>query len=159
MPDTTLGDGLGDERLYYSWVHRFVTFINLSTDSDYAEGTDQYEWLEKTLASVDREKTPWVIVSGHKNLYCSSTYGSNDRSSTTRGDAGDLTKELEPLFEKCVQRTRGGGAKRSEREGGDIRRSRARARRKCVRLRRKRASERSGRAERGRERASEWSEC
>jgi len=30
----------------------------------------QYIWLRADLARVDREKTPWVIVVGHRSAYC-----------------------------------------------------------------------------------------
>ncbi|KAH6995480.1 Metallo-dependent phosphatase-like protein [Ilyonectria sp. MPI-CAGE-AT-0026] len=32
---------------------------------------EQYQWLAKDLASVDRHKTPWVIVMGHRPMYSS----------------------------------------------------------------------------------------
>ena len=35
----------------------------------------QYKWLEKDLASVDREKTPWLFVMSHRPMY-SSAYSS-----------------------------------------------------------------------------------
>ena len=74
---------------------RLWTFV---PDTDYFEGTPQYKWLEETLKSAT---TPWIIVSGHKPFYCSSTYANNERSpGGTRGDAGSLTHSLEPLFEK-----------------------------------------------------------
>ncbi|GMI08223.1 hypothetical protein TrLO_g382 [Triparma laevis f. longispina] len=98
MPQQYLPDDPEDAVLYYSWVHKYVTMVVLSTDTDYFEGTPQYKWLEETLATV---RTPWTIVAGHKNLYCSSTYGNNERSPDgTRGNAGSLTNSLEPLFDK-----------------------------------------------------------
>ncbi|KAJ5166177.1 Acid phosphatase [Penicillium canariense] len=35
----------------------------------------QYKWLQKDLASVDRKKTPWVVVMSHRPMY-SSAYSS-----------------------------------------------------------------------------------
>ena len=29
-----------------------------------------YEWMEADLASVDRMRTPWVVVHGHRPMYC-----------------------------------------------------------------------------------------
>ena len=29
-----------------------------------------FAWLEKDLAKVDRNKTPWLVVLGHRSLYC-----------------------------------------------------------------------------------------
>tara|TARA_B110000971_G_scaffold219889_1_gene262055 strand:- start:31 stop:801 length:771 start_codon:yes stop_codon:yes gene_type:complete len=95
------GSNIFDMKLFYSFTHRYVKFIQIATDVDYGVGTTQFNWLEKELSEVDRTLTPWVIVSGHKPMYCSSTFGSNDRNDNTgRGNAGDLTKELEPLMQK-----------------------------------------------------------
>jgi acid phosphatase len=42
----------------------------------------QYKWLKKDLASVDRTKTPWVIVMSHRPMYSSaySSYQKNIRA-------------------------------------------------------------------------------
>ncbi|BDD62549.1 hypothetical protein MAP00_007518 [Monascus purpureus] len=42
----------------------------------------QYKWLAQDLASVDRTKTPWVIVMGHRPMYSSaySSYQKNIRN-------------------------------------------------------------------------------
>ncbi|OBT67459.1 hypothetical protein VE03_03049 [Pseudogymnoascus sp. 23342-1-I1] len=36
-------------------------------------GYEQYQWLSKDLASVNRTKTPWVIVMSHRPMWSSST--------------------------------------------------------------------------------------
>ncbi|CAI7586902.1 acid phosphatase [Penicillium manginii] len=43
---------------------------------------EQYQWLKKDLASVDRKKTPWVIVMSHRPMYSSaySSYQKNIRA-------------------------------------------------------------------------------
>ncbi|KAE9377339.1 acid phosphatase [Stipitochalara longipes BDJ] len=43
---------------------------------------EQYQWLAKDLASVDRTKTPWVIVMSHRPMYSSmvSSYQKNLRA-------------------------------------------------------------------------------
>jgi hypothetical protein len=43
---------------------------------------EQYQWLSKDLASVDRTKTPWVIVMSHRPMYSSmvSSYQKNLRA-------------------------------------------------------------------------------
>ncbi|EFY93510.1 acid phosphatase precursor [Metarhizium acridum CQMa 102] len=45
------------------------------------ESYEQYRWLEKDLASVDRKKTPWVIAMSHRPMYSSqvSDYQKNMR--------------------------------------------------------------------------------
>ena len=39
----------------------------------------QYSWLENDLAGVDRSATPWVLVYGHRPMYCTN----NDRDDCT----------------------------------------------------------------------------
>ena len=34
-------------------------------------GSKQYTWLEDDLKKVDRAKTPWVILAGHRPMYTS----------------------------------------------------------------------------------------
>ena len=36
---------------------------------DMHEGSEQYRFLERDLASVDRARTPWVIFMGHRPIY------------------------------------------------------------------------------------------
>ncbi|KAI6753886.1 hypothetical protein HG530_013062 [Fusarium avenaceum] len=47
---------------------------------------EQYQWLKKDLASVDRCKTPWVIIMGHRPMYSSK--------------CGDYHEHLREAFEK-----------------------------------------------------------
>lgn len=47
---------------------------------------EQYQWLKKDLASVDRCKTPWVIIMGHRPMYSSK--------------CGDYHEHLRAAFEK-----------------------------------------------------------
>ncbi|KAJ4141783.1 hypothetical protein NW768_001000 [Fusarium equiseti] len=47
---------------------------------------EQYQWLKKDLASVDRCKTPWIIVMGHRPMYSSK--------------CGDYHEHLREAFEK-----------------------------------------------------------
>lgn len=37
--------------------------------ADYTPGSAQYNWLLKDIASVDRVKTPWLIVNMHTPWY------------------------------------------------------------------------------------------
>ena len=43
----------------------------MSTEHDMGKGSRQYSWLEKDLQNVDRVKTPWVILAGHRPMYAS----------------------------------------------------------------------------------------
>ena len=48
-----------------------VHFIMMSTEHDMGKGSKQYIWLENDLKSVDRSKTPWVVLGGHRPMYTS----------------------------------------------------------------------------------------
>ncbi|KAK1757556.1 Metallo-dependent phosphatase-like protein [Echria macrotheca] len=88
MPGSFSG---GVENFWYSWENGPVHFIQFNTETDFANAPDepggegaenagpfapsgaQLAWLEKDLAGVDRKKTPWVIVGGHRPWYVSSS--------------------------------------------------------------------------------------
>ena len=44
----------------------------MSTESDFSVGSQQYEWIENELNSTDRNMFPWIILSGHRMMYCNS---------------------------------------------------------------------------------------
>ena len=88
MPSDESG---GNGNFCYSFDYGLAHFIALDSETDLPEGfqspdeaggtdaganngpfgypNEQYEWLEKDLASVDRHKTPWVIVGLHRPWY------------------------------------------------------------------------------------------
>lgn len=90
MPSSESG---GLENFWYSFDHGMVHYIQLDTETDLghgfiapdepggAAGEDagpfsnimdaQTTWLQKDLASIDRQKTPWVIVMLHRPWYIS----------------------------------------------------------------------------------------
>ncbi|KAK6928842.1 Calcineurin-like phosphoesterase domain, ApaH type [Dillenia turbinata] len=57
---------------------RSVHFTIISTEHGWSENSEQYEWMRKDKASVDRSKTPWLILLGHRPMYSSSSAGSID---------------------------------------------------------------------------------
>lgn len=78
------------KNMWYSWDYGMVHFVQINTETDHGEGrvapdekksgldsgpfgypNQQLEWLEEDLASVDRSKTPWVVVAGHRPSYSS----------------------------------------------------------------------------------------
>ncbi|XP_028398473.1 nucleotide pyrophosphatase/phosphodiesterase-like [Dendronephthya gigantea] len=65
MPDN------GNYLWWYSYDYGMVHFIMISTEHDLSPGTRQYKWLEEDLKSIDRSKTPWVILGGHRPMYTS----------------------------------------------------------------------------------------
>ena len=74
---------------WYSWSYRSARFIMISTDSDYTPGSPQHRWLEEELAAANtlqaRARHPWLIVTGHKPIYCSSADADNSRGPTAAG--------------------------------------------------------------------------
>jgi len=82
----------GNGLFWYSFDIGPIHVVYYSTEHDFLSNSSQYAWLEKDLASVDRSRTPWLIVGGHRPMY-SSFIGT------------DLIREklqeyIEPLFYK-----------------------------------------------------------
>lgn len=85
MPSDESG-GVGN--FWYSFDHGMVHYVQIDTETDLGHGligpdeplggtedsgpfglmNAQINWLTADLAAVDRTKTPWVIVSGHRKL-------------------------------------------------------------------------------------------
>ncbi|KAL6573500.1 prolyl aminopeptidase [Orobanche hederae] len=80
--------------LYYSFNMGVVHFVYLSTETNFFLGSKQYEFLKNDLESVDRIKTPYVIVQGHRPMYTTS-YETRDGPFSER-----LLEHLEPLLVK-----------------------------------------------------------
>ncbi|KAI3744450.1 hypothetical protein L1987_57531 [Smallanthus sonchifolius] len=78
--------------LYYSFDFGVVHFVYLSTETNFLKGSEQYKFLKKDLESVDRVKTPWVVVQGHRPMYTTSNNG-RDRPITEK-----MLEHLEPLL-------------------------------------------------------------
>lgn len=82
-----------------------VHYIALSTELWFGVGdlsvnkATMLKWLEADLqaANANRDKVPWVIAHGHRDIYCST---SDDSDCNTLGDAGKVRLDLEPLFYK-----------------------------------------------------------
>ena len=58
-----------------------IHMIMLSTEHDFTKGSPQIKWLENDLRNVDREKTPWVFIGGHRPMYNSEIYDGDIRVS------------------------------------------------------------------------------
>ncbi|KAK9438315.1 Phosphodiesterase/alkaline phosphatase D [Metarhizium brunneum] len=87
----------GTGNFWYSWNNSMVHFIQLNTKTNVGPGfigpdeiggfanegaspvnatiNAQATWLEADLASVNREKTPWVVVAGYRLWYVSRKNG------------------------------------------------------------------------------------
>ncbi|XP_073054996.1 probable inactive purple acid phosphatase 2 [Primulina eburnea] len=80
--------------LYYSFDMGVVHFVYFSTETDFLPGSKQYDFLKNDLELVDRKKTPFVVVQGHRPMYTTS-YESRDTPLRER-----LLDHLEPLLVK-----------------------------------------------------------
>lgn len=77
----------GDNRnMFFSFNIGPVHFVSVSTEFYYFLNYGlqpviaQYTWLEKDLASVDRSKHPWIVLFGHRPMYCTN----DDRDDCTK---------------------------------------------------------------------------
>ncbi|CAN1152774.1 Probable inactive purple acid phosphatase 2 [Linum perenne] len=58
--------------LYYSFDFGAVHFVYISTETNFLLGSRQYEFLQKDLESVNRSKTPFIVLQGHRPMYTTS---------------------------------------------------------------------------------------
>jgi len=82
----------GSQFLWYSTVKGSAFFIQLNSDQSLEPGSTQRAWLLSTLATVDRSKTPWLIVSLHRPLYSDASVLGEFST------AYNLTQSLEPIL-------------------------------------------------------------
>ncbi|KAL5057572.1 hypothetical protein RYX36_029176 [Vicia faba] len=75
---------------YYSFNAGGVHFIMLGAYIDYDKTGEQYRWLERDLANVDRSTTPWLVATWHPPWY--STYVAHYR------EAECMRVEMEELL-------------------------------------------------------------
>jgi hypothetical protein len=54
---------------YWAVEHGAATLVMLNTEIEVGPGSDQYDFVNATLAAVDRARTPWVFVFAHRPLY------------------------------------------------------------------------------------------
>ncbi|KAJ6706517.1 PURPLE ACID PHOSPHATASE 22 [Salix purpurea] len=79
--------------LFYSFNVAGAHVIMLGSYTDYDEGSDQYRWLEADLSSVDRRKTPWLIVLLHAPWY--------NTNNAHQGEGESMRKAMEELLYKA----------------------------------------------------------
>ena len=80
----------GNERWYSVYDIEKFTFIVLDTESNLAEGSTQFQWLEGEVISSE-SATDYTLVFFHYPLFSTGAHGSDEK-----GIAGDLV----PLFEE-----------------------------------------------------------
>ena len=64
----------GPQTPWYSMDYGNVHVTMMSSEHDFEAGSEQYAWIMKDLASINRTKTPWTIFAGHRPFYVDSTW-------------------------------------------------------------------------------------
>ncbi|KAK6931311.1 Purple acid phosphatase, N-terminal [Dillenia turbinata] len=82
------------ENLYYSFDMGAVHFLYISTETNFFPGSNQYNFIKHDLETVDRKKTPFVVVQGHRPMYTTS----NENRDTSMRES--MLEHLEPLLVK-----------------------------------------------------------
>ena len=95
---------------YYSFNIGKAHFISYSTEFIFEEKQQeqnaQMEFLINDLTSLDRTKYPWVVVFGHRPLYCSPDYSDHDdytdfnyrKNKDCAQDSEKVRKVFEPIW-------------------------------------------------------------
>ncbi|ONK56204.1 uncharacterized protein A4U43_C10F5200 [Asparagus officinalis] len=74
FPSEESGSG---STFYYSFNAGGIHFVMLGAYTSYKKSGEQYKWLERDLANVDRSVTPWLVAMWHPPWY--STYKAHYR--------------------------------------------------------------------------------
>ncbi|CAF1045225.1 unnamed protein product [Adineta steineri] len=61
----------GNGLFWYSFDIGPIHIVYYSTEHDFRRLSPQYTWLENDLRSVNRSRTPWLIVGSHRPMYTS----------------------------------------------------------------------------------------
>ncbi|PVD20925.1 hypothetical protein C0Q70_19088 [Pomacea canaliculata] len=63
-----------DSPFWFSFDYLGVHVLAFSTEHDFSPNSTQHRWIVQDLAKANqnRERVPWVVVMGHRPLYCSS---------------------------------------------------------------------------------------
>eukprot|EP01061_Rhynchopus_euleeides_P018634 TRINITY_DN307_c1_g1_i2.p1 TRINITY_DN307_c1_g1~~TRINITY_DN307_c1_g1_i2.p1 ORF type:complete len:560 (+),score=221.09 TRINITY_DN307_c1_g1_i2:41-1681(+) len=71
-------NGRAPNSLYFSWDHGLVHYVSISTElffgvkDKHTNAESFIKWLKEDLkkANTNRDAVPWIIVQGHRSLYC-----------------------------------------------------------------------------------------
>ncbi|KAK1291415.1 putative inactive purple acid phosphatase 27 [Acorus calamus] len=82
----------GKDKPWYSIEQASVHFTIISTEHNWTQGSEQYDWIKSDLGSINRARTPWVIFAGHRPIYSSNSGGFLPSVDP------DFVKSIEPLL-------------------------------------------------------------
>ncbi|KAI9907720.1 hypothetical protein PsorP6_016186 [Peronosclerospora sorghi] len=69
VESTCLAPQTGNWIYWYSFDYGGVHVIQMSTEHNWTRGSKQYEWLQHDLEHVNRNVTPWVVLTAHRMMY------------------------------------------------------------------------------------------
>ncbi|RAL53834.1 hypothetical protein DM860_004305 [Cuscuta australis] len=83
------------DKPWYSIEQGSVHFTVISTENDFFVNSEQYEWMKRDMGAIDRERTPWLIFTGHRPMY--SSISSNETQLIESVD-NNFVHAIEPLL-------------------------------------------------------------
>lgn len=63
---------ISTRNMFYAHAVGVVHFLYICTETNFLPGSEQLAFIESNLKSVDRTKTPFVVVLGHRPMYTTS---------------------------------------------------------------------------------------
>eukprot|EP00756_Hemistasia_phaeocysticola_P011827 Hpha_TRINITY_DN15145_c0_g3::TRINITY_DN15145_c0_g3_i1::g.126816::m.126816 len=94
-------NGVAANTMYFSWDYGLVHYVAMSTELWFGVSSSQpdvnlttfIDWFKKDMAkaNANRKNVPWIVVHGHRSIYCSCD-GDCDAS------AKKVRDTMEPLF-------------------------------------------------------------
>ena len=106
FPQTALANASGSSsNRWMSWAVGPVAFIALDPDAWIYPLVmplldEQYAWLQRALAAIDRARTPWVVFLVHRAAYCTKSPDPecNSEAEALRNGQLGVRAPLEPLL-------------------------------------------------------------
>eukprot|EP00884_Botryococcus_braunii_P013968 jgi/Botrbrau1/22572/Bobra.176_1s0005.1 len=86
----------GPDKPWYSYDYGPVHLLQYSTEHDFGIGSEQRAFIVEDLKALNRSRTPWLLVNGHRPMYVDSTYAGPPDSDQVV--AAELRDSLEDLF-------------------------------------------------------------
>ena len=68
------------DETWWTMTHGSVHWIVISTEHAFKSGSAQYAFVEAALQSVNRKRTPFVFLAGHRPMYAFAMMNSVARS-------------------------------------------------------------------------------
>ena len=100
-------NGLSRNNWWYSWNAGLVHYVAISTELYFGVGpsdacSQQFAFLKADLAKANRnrDKQPWIVVHGHRSIYCSCDGDCDGSATTVRDGIPGKCGGLEELFFK-----------------------------------------------------------